>query len=59
MIEDLTSNKKATAWSEALTYIECPECNHVDELGSGAVITEEFWECGQCKKTFELDDLTK
>lgn len=51
---------KATAWTEAVCYIECPECGETEELGSGILWGEkDIWMCDKCKKEFEVDDKTE
>jgi hypothetical protein len=51
--------KKAITWTESVCYIECPECEETEELGSGVIWGEkDNWVCGKCKLEFEVDDQT-
>lgn len=49
---------RATAWTEKVVYIECPNCELCECLGTGIIINMEHWECDKCKKKFEIDDCT-
>lgn len=50
-------NKKAVAWTEKITYIECPDCENVEDFESG-MIPPDSWTCEKCNKLFEIDDCT-
>lgn len=45
-------------WTEKVTFIACPSCEEVDDLGSGAVISNgEEWTCPKCGEEFELGEV--
>jgi predicted RNA-binding Zn-ribbon protein involved in translation (DUF1610 family) len=47
--------KSARVWTETVSFVECPECGEVDELGTD-VSFEDGAEhtCEECKTVFTL-----
>lgn len=46
------SMKKATAWIEAVTFIECPYCELPENLGDASWDGEEPMICNECGREF-------
>lgn len=50
--------KIANVWTERVTFVACPECGEVEDLGAGIVVTPgEDWDCPGCQKTSKLDSV--
>ena len=61
-----SKTEKATSWTENVSYIECPECEFVECLGTdsmwrlfSAECEDAEWKCDNCGKEFLVEDLTE
>ena len=52
----MDKEKKIYAWSEPVTYSDCP-CGHTECHGEGVIMGTEH-ECEKCGKIYPVDDHT-
>lgn len=48
--------KTSEAWTEEVSFVDCPECSETIELGSGVIFGDALEiECPKCAECFKVE----